>query len=95
MNTKDLVSILAQQNNLSEKEVNDLLQITVGTMTDELINGKAISVKGFGVFELRKKNERITVHPVSGDKMMIPPKLTLNFKQSSILKDKLKGEKSL
>ncbi len=91
MNTKQLVSVLSHKNKMSEQKVTELLQLTMSKMCDELVDGKVISVKGFGAFEVKKKNERVLVQPITGIKMLVPPKLVLSFKQSTILKDKLKG----
>ena len=90
MNTKDLIKSLAVKNNLSEKEISDLLDVTIKHLTTALKNDKVLNIKGFGAFEVRKKNERISVHPVTKEKMLVPPKLVLNFKQSTILKYKFK-----
>ena len=43
------------------------------------------------VFETKKKMERIMVNPASGQRMLVPPKLVLNFKRNQTLKEKLKG----
>ena len=90
MNSKDLIKSLALKNNLSENEISDMLFATINHLKNALKNDKTLTIKGFGVFEVRKKNERISVHPVTKEKMLVPPKLVLNFKQSSILKDKFK-----
>ncbi len=90
MNTKELISTLAQTNSMTEQEASQMLGLVVNQMVDTLTDGKVLSVKGFGAFEVRKKNERMAVHPTTGAKMMVPPKLVLAFKQSTVLKDKLK-----
>mgnify|MGYP002524456666 FL=1 len=51
----------------------------------------SIAVPGFGTFEAKKKNERVVVNPSSGKRMLVPPKITLGFKVSNVLKSKLKN----
>ena len=40
--------------------------------------------------EVKKKNERVSVNPTTGIRMLVPPKLVLTYKPSSLLKEKLK-----
>jgi len=49
-----------------------------------------VGIQGFGAFEVRKKEERISVNPVTKQRMLVPPKLTLAFKPSSTLKERIK-----
>ena len=91
MKHKDLTAALQQQTGLPEKQVDDLLQATIDTMIDLMGEDKDVSVQSFGKLEVRKKNERISVHTGTGIRMLVPPKLVLNFKQSPVLKEKLKN----
>jgi len=45
----------------------------------------------FGSFEVKKKLERIMINPTTGQRMLVPPKLTLGFKISPTWRDKLKN----
>jgi len=67
-----------------------LLETTVATCAQLLMEDKTIGFQSFGNFEVRKKDERLSVHPSTQIRTLIPPKLVVNFKQSNILKDKLK-----
>jgi DNA-binding protein HU-beta len=90
MNHKELIAGLAEKMGLSKLEVTSLLDATIDTFYEELGEGKTIGIQSFGNFEVRKKEERLSVHPATQVRTLVPPKLVLNFKQSSILKDKLK-----
>ena len=52
--------------------------------------GNIISIQGFGTFEVKKKAERISVNPTTKQRMLVPPKLVLTYKPSTLLKDKFK-----
>ena len=90
MNNKELTSELAKRLEKSQKDVSQLLEAAALTMKEEFSKGNSISFQGFGVFEIKKKEERIAVNPATQKRMVVPPKLVLNFKPSSILKEKLK-----
>ncbi len=90
MNNKDFINALAEASELPPKTVQKLAtQLTAG-MADILDADTSLAVQGFGVFEVKKKLERIVVNPNTRQRKLIPPKLVLSFKPSNVLKDKLK-----
>jgi len=90
MNNKELIASMAVKMNAPQSLVAVLLETTVATCTELLVNEKIIGFQSFGNFEVRKKDERLSVHPSTQVRTLIPPKLVVNFKQSNILKEKLK-----
>jgi DNA-binding protein HU-beta len=90
MNHKELVDSMSAKLNLTKTETDKLLENVVSVFAEQLAEGNTIALQGFGNFEVRKKEERISVHPVTRARTLTPPKLAVNFKQSSILKEKLK-----
>lgn len=90
MNHKELIASMAAKLNAPKSVVADLLETTVATCAELLVEEKTIGFQSFGNFEVRKKEERLSVHPSTQVRTLIPPKLVVNFKQSNILKDKLK-----
>lgn len=74
----------------SSKETSDLVASLLSGMTRQLEEGNTVYIQGFGTFEVKKKVERISVNPVSKQRMLVPPKLVLSYKPSASLKDKFK-----
>ena len=48
-----------------------------------------VIVPGFGQFEPKKRKERLTVHPSTGKRLLVPPKLVVGFRPSGVMKSKL------
>ena len=90
MNNKEFISELSQRLNYNNKETTRLVSSLLSIMTQELQDGKTIAIQGFGSFEVKKKLERISVNPVTQQRLLIPPKLVLTFKPSISLKEKFK-----
>jgi DNA-binding protein HU-beta len=90
MNNKELIASMANKMKAPKAVVAVLLETIVSTCTELLVDDKTIGFQSFGTFEVRKKEERLSVHPSTQIRTLIPPKLVVNFKQSNILKDKLK-----
>jgi DNA-binding protein HU-beta len=91
MSQKELLEKIVSTAEIPKKEVSALLQATIDTLREALSDGKSVGFQGFGTFEVKTKEERIWVHPASKKRLLIPPKLVVNFKQSNVLKDKLKN----
>ena len=89
MTNKDLINGISAQTGMTKKKAAELLDCTMEIMLNELIAGKSIQINEFGTFETRKKNERVTVHPVTKIRTITPPKQQLSFKLSPSLKEKL------
>ena len=91
MNNKELVAELAERTGYSVKDTQRLANNLIDAMGDAFQQDNAIMVANFGVFETKKKMERIMVNPATGQRMLVPPKLVLGFKPNQGWKDKLKG----
>ena len=95
MNYKELITALSVKTGQSREQTQDLLEATVSVMAEELSQGKTIGVQNFGNFEIRKREERLSVHPATQVRTLIPPKLVVNFKQSNVLKEKVNEKQEL
>ena len=90
MNNKQFLTELSGKCQMSADQAAQQVQTLIGVMENLWHNGDSVSLSGFGVLEVKKKNERVSVNPTTGARMLVPPKLVLTYKPSSILKEKLK-----
>lgn len=90
MNNKEYIAALASKMGYSQEQTQKMVKTLVEAMGHHFENGEAVVVSGFGTFEVRKRLERVIVNPSTGQRMLVPPKLVLGFKPSSIIKDKYK-----
>ena len=91
MNNKELVAELARRLGKTQKEIGSLLDVTAEAMVETMNEDTLLSIQGFGSFDVRKKQDRVLVNPVTKQKMVIPPKLSLTFKVGTTYKNKLKN----
>lgn len=87
MTTKELIADIAGQTHMSKTQTTTLLDATVETIIEELMEGRTVRIQNFGDLEVKKKNERLSVHPKTGVRTLTPPKLQISFKQSNNLKE--------
>lgn len=90
MDNKQLQEAVAKRMDRSSADVAKLLNAFVTIIKERCGELDSIAVPGFGTFEAKKKLERIVVNPGTGKRMLVPPKITLSFKPSALLKSKIK-----
>ena len=90
MNNKKLVETVAQNIGRTPEDVSKLLEGLAGVMRSKCSEMDSVFVPSFGTFEPKKRDERVMVHPRNGKRMLVPPKIVLNFKVSNVLKNKLR-----
>lgn len=91
MNNKDYISELANRTGRSQEDTQRMVNTVIEAMGDHFQEDDSILVPNFGTFEVKKKLERIMVNPSTGQRMLIPPKLVLNFKPNSGWKERVKS----
>lgn len=90
MDNKELVDKVAKGLGRNKADVNKLLDGLATVIKDKCGEMDAVAIPGFGNFEAKKKAERVVQNPSNGKRMLVPPKIVLNFRVSNVLKSKLK-----
>lgn len=90
MNNKEFISALSQKVGLTANETQNVVRTAVRGIVDMLCDDNSVMMSGLGSFEVKKRLERVIVNPSSGQKMLVPPKLVVNFKPLASLKEKIK-----
>lgn len=90
MNNKELTGQLAKRTGSSPTDTQTLLTKTCELLGKRFAEMDSLTIQGFGSFEVTKKQERLTIHPTSGKRLLIPPKLNLSFFASKLFKEKIK-----
>jgi len=90
LKTKDFIEKIRQNVSTNGEKTTELVEMTTSILAKILSEGDSIAIKGFGSFEVKKKEERISVNPSTGNRWMIPPKLVTAFKPGTTMKEKLK-----
>ncbi len=91
MNNKEFIADLAIRTGMSSKDTSLLVNATVAAIIGELTEENAVVIPGFGTFEVKKKLERVLINPTTKQRMLVPPKMTVNFKPNTSLKLRVKN----
>ena len=91
MNNKEFIAALSKMTGYKSDVTQNMVRTAVYSIVDELSMGQSVSISGLGTFEVKKRMERIIVNPSTHQRMLVPPKLVLNFKPVASIKEKLKN----
>ncbi len=89
MNNKEFITEMSRRLGYTAKDTSSMMSALVAEMTDVLEDENVISIQGIGSFEVKKKQERVVVNPATQQRMLVPPKLVINFKPSASFKEKM------
>ena len=90
MDNRKLIEKVARKLGRDKGDVTKLLEAFTSIVTTRCSELDSIAIPGFGTFEPHKRNERIITNPANGKRTLVPPKVTMGFKVSNVLKNKLK-----
>lgn len=90
MDTKTLIEKASASSGLEMAQGRKIVDAFTSLLAERGAEMDSVAVPGFGVFEARRRLERVNVHPATGKRMLLPPKIVMSFKPSAILKSKLK-----
>ena len=88
MTKRDLVVRIARETRLVQNDVAEIVQKTLDYITEELIAGRNIELRNFGVFEIKVRKERKGRNPNKPqDVVRIPERAVVKFRAGKELKE--------
>jgi len=91
MNKADLVNLVAARTELTKTDVSQVVDAAIETIIDSVVEGKKVSILGFGSFEPRERSARQGLNPKTGEKIKIPAKRVPAFTAGKMFKDRVQG----
>ena len=92
MNKKDLISSLAEQNGLSNVESARIVDLFFNAMTDALVQGQRVEVRGLCTFQVKSYKGYKGRNPMTGDPVAVKPKRLPFFKPGTDLKERVNND---
>ena len=89
MNKQELIKKIAADAGLTQKQAAAALEATVNATT--VADGKKVSLIGFGTFESKKREARISRNPRTGEAVNVAASTVPAFKAGKEFKDKVNG----
>ena len=92
MNKPELVAQIADKNNLTKKQTEQIFDSFVETLFEGLNEDGKVNITGFGIFEIKETAQRVGRNPRTGEELVIPAKKSVAFRVSKALKENLDVE---
>lgn len=90
MNNRNFIQEISQRTGYKPEDVQRMVYSMIDAMNESFQEGEAVNIPDFGLFEVKKRMERIVKNPSTQQRMLVPPKLVLTFKPVSAIKSVLK-----
>ncbi|MDR2366298.1 MAG: integration host factor subunit beta [Zoogloeaceae bacterium] len=74
---------------LAAKDADDVVKMMLNVMSNALIVGTRIEIRGFGSFSLNYRPSRLGRNPKSGQQVVVPEKWVPHFKAGKELRERV------
>lgn len=93
MTRSELIQRLAEKNpHLYLRDVETIVDTTFDEITEALIRGDRIELRGFGTFSVKERNARTGRNPRTGESVTVDAKRLPFFKTGKGLRERLNGD---
>jgi integration host factor subunit beta len=92
MNKSDLIAILTKDRDLPLRKTEDIVNTVFDIMSDALINGDRIEIRGFGSFMVKEYDGYTGRNPKTAESIVVEGKKLPFFKMGKELKQKVDGQ---
>lgn len=87
MKKTELIDAISDMNDMSKKDVKEVLEATLETIKEVLAEGESVELPGFGKFYITEMKARKGRNPATGEEIDIAAKNQAKFKAGKSLKD--------
>jgi DNA-binding protein HU-beta len=84
---KHIAADLAEKFEMPKKQMNQIMEDLITTLTKNLKKGNRVRIAGFGIVQVKKRAARMGRNPKTGETMQIPAKKKIAFRASKELKE--------
>jgi len=93
MTKSELVSKLTANNpQLYVRDIELIVDTIIDEMTEALVEGGRVEIRGFGAFSVKEREARTGRNPRTGEAVEVKAKRTPAFKAGKALRDRLNAE---
>lgn len=91
MNKGELIGAIAEKTEMTQKQVDTVVNKLIDTVKEAVAGGEKITLTGFGTFEKRDRKARTGRNPRTGEEMQIPASSVPAFSAGKQFKDAVKS----
>ncbi len=87
----DLIAILVEKRQMTQKQAEDAVETIFQTMTAALCKGENIEIRGLGAFHVKNYEGYQGRNPKTGEVIPVKPKRGILFRTGKELRDRVNG----
>ncbi|MBA7490509.1 DNA-binding protein HU [subsurface metagenome] len=87
MNKAQLIKEVANKVEISKKEIGNIIDAAVKTITSTLSKGERVTLVDFGTFHVMKRKGRKGRNPRTGERLQIPARKAPKFRPGKALRE--------
>ena len=95
MTKKEIARTIAKEMGLQPIRVGQIVQQVFDAIIETLVQEGGIELRGFGVFQVRKRKPRQARNPRTGAKVWVPERLVVTFKPGREIAKRVRQLKQL
>lgn len=89
MNKENIADQLASRLKRERSDVDTLIKGFASALQEALVEGDTVLLPGFGTFVPVKEDEKVVTDLSTGERLLLPPAITIEFNPSSLLRRKI------
>lgn len=94
MNKSELIEVIAEKSKIPKKRAEEAVNLVFDSMSQALVKGDRIEIRGFGSFVNREYESYTGRNPRTGESIHVAPKKLPFFKVGKELKERVDGEEA-
>jgi len=91
MNKSELIEQLSIKKDISNKRAEEIVNLIFDSMTDAMVDGERIEIRGLGSFVIKDYGTYTGRNPKTGEQITVSPKKLPFFKVGKELKERVLG----
>ena len=94
MNKSELIEVVAERTNVTKKKAEDVVNLVFSCMTEALVKGDRIEIRGFGSFVNKSYGAYVGRNPRTGESINVAPKKLPFFKVGKEMRERVDSEET-
>jgi nucleoid DNA-binding protein len=89
MTKKELANSIAKRSGIPPVRVSEIVQRVFASVIETLVQEGRLELRGFGVFEVKRRRARQARNPRTGEAVCVPERLVITFKVGQEVQERL------
>ncbi len=89
INRSDLIQQVSEKFRMEIRDAESIIHIILESLSQSLISGERIEIRGFGSFELRFRPSRPARNPKTGETVQTEPSYSIHFKPGKEMRERV------